>query len=284
MKIASFGLMCVGTLLLMQSHAFAANHDDDGGDDDSDNPPIETVDTNDVNTTTCTWWTDGKAYGYCATVTPGSKNKDILYYFHGVMGDQKGWLGKAGRIWQAWDARHIDAPVVISISFGRVWLNAKKNSSDFSGIFETITQQMMPEIERKWWPNAGVGRRLLAGESMGAFNAFQLLQEYPNRWARVALMCPDAAALGPFDGWTAIKEFSRDCGADIILASLEWWMDRMFLATKRPGNRPHLFCGLQTVFNPSSPPLYISGSHKDQFGFFNGDQELAESRRPTEYR
>lgn len=237
--------------------------------------PGETVYTNSVNTTTCTWFTDGKPYGYCATVTPGSQSKDILYYFHGAMGDQKGWLGKASRIWKAWDGHGIDAPVVITISFGRIWMMAEKNSSPLSGAFETITKKMMPEIEARWWKHAGEGRRLLAGESMGAFNAFQLLSHFPNRWSRVALMCADVADIGPFSSIDDMDDYVKETGADKFLTFWEKIMDRMFYGDEDAWDRAAPIKMAPKIFGPDTPPLYISGSHLDQFGFFSGDQWLA---------
>lgn len=148
--------------------------------------------------------------GYCINI-PNSDDmsNDVLYYLHGKNGDEHLWMDPYYYVRQMrdhWSETKQAAPLVISISFGPLWVLAEKNTSPVSGLFEVVTQQLIPMIEKKI---GGVrGRRLLMGESMGGFNSLQLALK-TNLFAKAALLCVPMASISPFSSPEQIDTYIK---------------------------------------------------------------------------
>ena len=222
----------------------------------------------------CTWFTNHKPYGYCVTKTVGSTNPDILYYMHGAGQNQRAWLKHKTMIWKVWEDRGIDAPTVVTFSFGPIWLMAEKNKAKASGLFEFVADKLMPKVEAKL---GGLkGRRLVVGESMGGFNAIQLAMKRPEYFSRIAILCPDITSLQPYSSWKEIKEFMTDTGTGFVHTFWEIVMERIFFAHDGSWNHAAPLIAGQELLGPQTPPLYVSYGMQDQFGFFPGARAFAE--------
>ena len=67
-------------------------------------------------------------------------SKDVLIYFHGLGADETDWSNGdlTQKMLATWREKNIPIPLVISISFGPTWFLAEKNSSTYSGLYETF--------------------------------------------------------------------------------------------------------------------------------------------------
>ena len=154
-----------------------------------------------------------RPYGYCITVTPGSKTKDVLYVLHGAGGDGKGdwWVTdpaldgikenfkKAGY-----------QPRVIEVSFGAVWLLVPQTKNPRSGLLEIFTDHVMPELEGKL--EGKVAKRKILGHSMGGLNGAILALTRPDLFKAAALMAPAFLGVSPFAGPEAQAQYEQSRG------------------------------------------------------------------------
>ena len=204
---------------------------------------------------------------YCLHTVPKSINSDLLYYFHGNGNSEYGWSEAPfyNEIYNQWG---INAPRVLSISYGSSWLLAEKNTSVLSGMYEHFVHFAIPMLESKLSLNPE--HRLLFGISMGGFNAAQIYLKSPELFLKVALGCPAISILSPFSNDTDINAYAKRTKADYYYISnalkfvasyfpdLESWKkaDPIALATKRVSSE--------------SPALNISCGDLDEYGFFEG--------------
>lgn len=147
---------------------------------------------------TCDEVTNPVPYKFCIVKTPGSSNTDVLYYLHGGGGNEHTGQSVIDGLTTEWASQKHEAPVIVTISFGKLWLLVGRNGSPNSGLLETFLDSIIPEMERR-----AVGgparRRLLAGYSMGGFNAAQVLfNAPPDHFAKAALVCPAIIDLSPW--------------------------------------------------------------------------------------
>jgi hypothetical protein len=224
--------------------------------------------------TQCVWETAQKPYGYCVTTTPGSTNPDFVYYLHGAGLEQNAWISSKEPIWQYWSAHAIQAPTVITLGFGPIFLLAQKNQAKASGLLEFVSQTYIPEIEKDL---GGLkGRRILLGESMGGFNAIQLIMKRPEMFSKVALTCPDVANLSPYATKAEKQAFMNSTGADATHTDGELAMDRIFFADDGSWNDAAPLTAGPKYLGQQTPPLYISEGVQDQFGFYPGTKAFVQ--------
>lgn len=136
--------------------------------------------------------------GYCIHTETESKNKDLLYYLHGLGGNEHYWNDDfyyTAQIQAEWKNKNWDPPTVVSVSFGSAWLLVSRNSSPFSGLYERFVNQLLPQIESEL---GGLqGQRMILGESMGGFNTTQLALK-SRLFKRAAILCAPMAPISPF--------------------------------------------------------------------------------------
>lgn len=150
---------------------------------------------------------------YCIHRPTGSSNADVLFYLHGAGGSHQTWNETAyypQQLREQWDARGAQAPTVVSVSYGPVWLLAAANTSARSGLLARFTQKTLPLLERLL---DGVrGRRLLLGESMGGFNSLQLGLK-TELFEKVAALCAPVSSVNPFATEKEIEAFIQSSRA-----------------------------------------------------------------------
>lgn len=144
---------------------------------------------------------------YC--IFPGS-SASVVYYFHGAGGGLANWPDPAFytmQIREYWRTQNLETPTVVAVSYGR-WLFASPNSSPHSGLFEDFENRLRPEIEAKLTRKPS--RRLLLGESMGAFNALQLSLR-TDHYAKAAILCAVMDDnVGPFASTDELKKLIQE--------------------------------------------------------------------------
>lgn len=179
---------------------------------------------------TCGEITQPNPYKFCISKTPGSSNTDVLFYLHGGSGSGHEGKGIVDRLAKTWKRQKHEAPVVITVSFGPLWLLVGRNNSPNSGLLEIFIESIIPEMEKR-----AVGgpakRRLLAGYSMGGFNSAQVLFNVPaGFFAKTAVICPAMIDLSPWASRSAIAQHAKDLGIPVqtlnnLVATVQHFVD-----------------------------------------------------------
>ena len=125
---------------------------------------------------------------FCVYTWPGSKNPDILYYFHGGGGSAKQW-GQMKEYYSLWKKLGIDPPTVVTYSLGPFWL-MKGSKSEQGTRMHWFLKEFIPAVENLVGFDQKKGFRHLEGVSMGAANAFLVSLNGPALFEKVALNCP----------------------------------------------------------------------------------------------
>jgi len=221
----------------------------------------------------CEGFNTKKPWAYCLYKFKNSRSRDVLYLLHGAGGNAQQWIHNWKTIRYLWRQRNMDAPTVISVSFGPYWALAEKNSSSFSGLFGFYTQSVMPFLESKL--PFHVRRRLLLGESMGGFNAFQLVTKAPKLFTKSAIVCPAILAIDQFSTDQEVSEFIQRTGAESWRV---YWALRYYKAFY-PDPTDWTQAQPQQLFHhlKDAPPIYLSCGRQDQWGFFEATQKIGEA-------
>jgi pimeloyl-ACP methyl ester carboxylesterase len=216
----------------------------------------------------------GFPYHYCVHQVPGSTSTDVIYYFHGIGGSEKEWQYLPGfsTTYQVWGPT---APTVISISYGTAWLLATHNSSPYSGMYEHLSQAVLPFLETTF--NLHPARRMLMGLSMGGFNASQLYLKNPELFSKVVLACPAITSVGPNDSAAEIAAYQQRTGALSQNIQTAMQLSRTFFPTQADWNGVSIVSQANLVVNATYPPLYVSEGLQDEYGFQEGSKALVDA-------
>jgi esterase/lipase superfamily enzyme len=224
----------------------------------------------------CEGFSQDRPWAYCISRTPGSTNRDILYFIHGAGDSEKTWIKDYGDIREAWALKGKQAPTVISMSFGPVWLMVAKNNFKTSGLLNWIPNVQMPWLEAKIGGLQPGGKRLILSKSMGGFNSTQLMFNYPEMFSKVAMLCPAIVSHSPFSGLPVIQDFIKRTGAAKQKAFWTMALFRSFFPALEFWQKAAPYYADPTRLNSKSPELYVTCGNKDQWGFFEGAKHFAE--------
>jgi hypothetical protein len=239
--------------LLLAASLAACNFEEDGLENTCELVPTST----------------GHYWPYCIHKTPGSTNPDIIYYMHGASGSERRWIERWPTIRDIWARAGVQAPTVVTFSAGPVWILSEKNSMATSGLLSVVADEFIPYVENKL---GGLkGNRLLFGESMGGFNAIQLLMKRTHLWDRAAILCPAITKHSPFASVEVVEEFIKRTGAEKSKAYSEIAMFRSFFPDEQEWEKSAPLIAGKALLGAQTPPLYMSGDTFDQFGFYEGD-------------
>lgn len=214
----------------------------------------------------------GYAYKYCIRNVDRTKNQDIIYFFHGLNGNEETWFTQTfgtGMVERKWHFRGYD-PTIITISFGDVWLLVNNHRFPLLPLFKDY---MMPFLEGKVG-GLGKGRRMIIGQSMGGFNAIEAAMEYPSTFSKVLLMCPAITTVGPFDSQTDIQSYITRTGARPSLVKLMLGISKQVFINDLDWQRHDPLKRIATYKGPK-PAIYVSTGMKDDFGFQEGSEQFA---------
>ncbi len=248
-------------------------------------------------TSTCADFAAPLTGGYCVHIPTHHRSRDIVYHLHGRGGSQADWQDSfyyTQQIRTEWKKRRARLPVVISVSFGQVWLLAEKNASPYSGLFEVFTQQVMPQLENAV---GGLrGRRIIFGESMGGFNTSQLALK-TNLFNKAAILCAPMSDVSPFAPVDEIKshiekssayDYYKKSEPDLVLnTTLEIaQLVQAFMPTEADYARANPLNLVQT--SRSRTMLYIAAGFYDKYALYEGNEKFASlltaRRRHNEWR
>jgi S-formylglutathione hydrolase FrmB len=213
-------------------------------------------------------------WSYCISKTKGSDNQNILYHFHGRNGNATWWNDKeyhTGKIHKEWIINKKSPPVVISISFGKVWFLLK--TGEKSGLFDVFLNEVMYKVEEKlsFSPHG----RSIIGISMGALNTFYLSMSNSSLFKKVAILCAHIPFITHEDGLIKVMKYSFEHKVSLKRTFMMYKMSQKFFPTKKIQqlNNPS---GLLKKFNPElSPEFYITCGKKDDWGCMKSSEMVS---------
>lgn len=214
---------------------------------------------------------------YCITETRDSRSLDVLYEFHGLGGNEKDWLDKERNIGirKYWKNNAIEAPTVVSVSFGPVWIMAEENPSSFSGLYEMVTQHVMVNIEQKL--KSLTGRRILMGASMGGFNASQIYLKNPEMFDKFVLACPIMANISLYASNDEIQQYQKENNASWAKVLTMFGIGRQYFPDEASFERAWAIKLVPTHVSVNSPPVHVSCGKADEYGIHNSVKAFAQA-------
>lgn len=226
------------------------------------------------------------ALRYCVYRAVGGVNGDIVYHLHGRGLDERIWNDDTyltAMLQARWQAAGAPPPTVITLSYGPSWLLTPKGRMSDSGLLDDMMRRL-PAIEAK------VGsprRRILLGESMGGLNVLIAGLSYPDRFAKVAALCPGVYVDSPFAKLSTLVAAARRTGANPKIAFGIRAMAKTYAADDAEWRRVSPIELIKRA-TPDYPALYLSCGLYDSYGNFEGSERLASMARQrgvqTEWR
>lgn len=232
---------------------------------------------------------DEISFKYCI-YNDGSASKDILYYWHGTMDNEQSWtkgslLGAEGfknlkKVQAVWKAKGVH-PRVIVISFGASWYMTKHKNDKHGGSHAWFSDKVMPELEKRAYPNGLKGDRYLMGSSMGGRNALNAYLHKPSLYKKAVFLYPSLPYCKPyisvFTGILCYKELVDEGTAGNLttvgaIAATE--QVKAFYPTKELYEADDPFLKVEAA-NSSYPPVQMQVGSKDDFGFQKKTPEMA---------
>lgn len=215
-----------------------------------------------------------RSYRYCLSFNRESKSTAILYYLHGVGGDENSWSSAGHQTLEAsWKARGIEEPAILTITLGSTWFLSEESGMFSRSTADVFVNGLIPSLEALLPQKPK--ERVLLGESMGGFNGIQLLAKTPTLWSRAALVCPAITAVGPQATPMEVEEFitrQKPFGRRDLI---ERWLGKLKVAfPTKPIWAKHNPIVLAQSASVDSPKVLIVGHAKDEFGFFEATAEF----------
>jgi S-formylglutathione hydrolase FrmB len=213
---------------------------------------------------------------YCITTTDGSQNPDVLYFFHGRKQGEHAWL-KSKWTAQTREKWGVDAPAIVTVSFGGNWLLVEKNSRERSGLYNVFANRVLPFMENQiqMFSPQSMGQRFLMGESMGGYNAVQMYLRNHQFFAKAALVCPAISTVSPFAGVKASWRYIKRTGASFLKVFIGHMVTRLFMPDQQAWEQNDPLVLAQNM-NEEYPPIFLSVGSEDSYGFQEGTARFVE--------
>jgi len=198
---------------------------------------------------------------------------NIVYHLHGRNLDDSIWNDDTyftALIQAYWQKLGVKPPTIVVISYGSVWLLTPKNSTAESGLLDDFITRL-PEIESK------VGkpkRRILLGESMGGLNVLIAGLNHPETFSKIASLCPGVYVDSPFSDFSTKREMLKRTGADPKVVFGVTQLTKKYVSNNEEWNAISPISLIQNA-NENYPELYLSCGLYDNFGNFEGTENLA---------
>lgn len=206
---------------------------------------------------------------YCVHRTPGSTSRDLVVHFHGRRGTARWWNDKTyytGSLYEHWRSVDAPPPAVVSISFGPLWVLLGDTSLAFEAVLER-SQERAAEFA-----GHDFERTMLVGESMGGYNALLAGLDHPDRFDKVAALCPPLSTESPFGGGVLDRIGQSSLREAFMLLAFSRaffdddsdWRDHDPVARIQGGER-------------FEPALHLSCGTEDPWGCSGGTRALTEA-------
>lgn len=212
---------------------------------------------------------------YCIYRARSGANGDVVYHLHGRNLDEKIWNDDTywtSMVQAEWQRTKTIPPTVVTLSYGSTWLLAPKGKQAESGLLDDLMMRL-PEIEAKI---GSPRRRMLLGESMGGLNVLITGLSFPDKFSKIAALCPGVYATSPFGTFSEMNDTLKRTGADPKIGLGIWLMAKNYVADEREWER---ISPLSLIEKAASgyPAMYLSNGLYDAYGNFEGTQRLADA-------
>lgn len=210
---------------------------------------------------------------YCVFRSEAGTNGDVVYHLHGRNLDEQIWNDDTywtSMVQASWQRAKVLPPTVVVVSYGSTWLLVPKGKQQESGLLEDFVKRLA-DIDKK---TGSPKRRLLLGESMGGLNVLVAGLTYPEKFAKIASLCPGVYATSPFASFSEMKRTLVRTGADPKIGFGVWWMAKNYVATDAEWKRISPLHLIRRA-NARYPAIYLSNGLYDSYGNFEGTQILA---------
>lgn len=214
---------------------------------------------------------------YCIYRSKSGANGNVVYHLHGRNLDAQIWNDDTywtSMVQASWQQAKMLPPTVVVISYGSTWLLVPKGKKQDSGLLDDFMAKL-PEIDTK---TGKPKQRLLLGESMGGLNVLIAGLTYPQRFAKIASLCPGVYKISPFASLSAMRGTLKRTGADPKIGFGVWLWAKENVADEAEWKR---MSPLELVkrADDSYPALYLSNGLYDAYGNFEGTEMLAEQAK-----
>lgn len=214
---------------------------------------------------------------YCVHVPVDAKtNGSVAYLLHGRNLDEQTWNDDTfytSMIQRYWEDKNISPPVVVTVSFGPIWLLAPKGKAEMSGLAEVFKNEVIPEVEKR----IGVPKsRIVFGESMGGLNALLIALPNPKLFKKVASLCPGIYMLSPYAPSSEIQAFLERTGADPKVVYGVTQLAKNYFSNEEEWNQVSPINQIEMIDPKDSPEIYLSCGLYDIYGNFEGSERFAE--------
>jgi len=198
----------------------------------------------------------------------------VIYFLHGLNGSAKRWrtdhatLKKQVRL--IWQRQGFEAPRVVVISLGSKWFL-------IDGFLREFKETLLPYVEEKILQGR-VGKRYLWGNSMGGFNALQLIMNWPQGFKKAVIVNPFIPYCLPYNGFfenlnCAFKhEYTINGWVNLFVMDLV----KQSFPTPDDWAQVDPFIFGQNTLGSHSPKIFLTCGTKDVFGFFGSNRDFAE--------
>lgn len=213
---------------------------------------------------------------YCVHRASDGVNGDVIYHLHGRNLEAEIWNDPTyftAMIQAYWQSAGLLPPTVVSMSYGPVWLLTPKGQAKDSGLLDTIWSEISAIEARIGKPR----RRLLMGESMGGLNSLVLGLSQPQRFDKVAALCPNVYTDSPFAPLSQIREAMTRTGAEPRIIFGIWKLARRHVSNEAEWRRMSPLALIEAAaLQDARPSLYLSGGLYDRYGLYEGVERLAQ--------
>lgn len=209
-------------------------------------------------------------YSYCLTTPdhPEIKHLEIpkvLFFFHPKGGSEKSWHESSFSqvVQKRWDEKNPGVtPTVISFSMG-----SETNIAQ-DGMPQILLQNILPHLEEKldFAPQV----RLLAGMSIGGWNATQLMIEDQAYFEKSALVCPAIMRIHPWSPYEEYQSYLQRTGANGILIQYLLYKMKSFFGDLETFKPFDIYEHAPEVLSSLGPQLFVAANSRDNFGFQEG--------------
>ncbi|XGC79375.1 alpha/beta fold hydrolase [Bdellovibrio bacteriovorus] len=213
-------------------------------------------------------------YRYCLRNPEHTNSKDIIYFFHGLTGDEESWFRMwwgtliIQKWWEFWGYK----PRIATISFGGRWL---LNDTKKSKLSTFVSTKVIPSLEKKM---GGLqdGQRHAIGQSMGGFNAAHLSLKNPGLFNRVALLCPALSTVSPHASQQEVKNYIRRTRAFPFLVRKMINISREVFPTLQEWKDNDPMYLLKNYKSTKRSKFLVSIGLADSYGFQEGSRQFVQ--------
>lgn len=212
----------------------------------------------------------------------------VIYFFHGAGGDVFTWQNAFKENREESQRQGYSHPVVISVSFGSKWIFVQDQYLEKQGFLSVFWQEVVPHVESKL--SGSIVRRDAVGQSMGGYNALHLAMDKPTYFSRLALISPAIFDLSPYAEADVIYAYMKRIGIYSYKQRLKAFLfgvninsfgvskilaaRQEFIPNQLTWENISVFHGGVNKIDGSFPHVYISCGDKDEYGLFEGAEQL----------